>query len=108
MYARTYATVFSQLATIDFGAFPGGCFGAVYIYITGVPDEVLKEFIGILLLHDETGGFDDIAGILDKSLSIGRQLVDVNGFSISEIRQRLVDLGVIRHATLPESLDDSI
>ena len=100
MHARTYETVFGQPATADF---PGGCVGTlhIHIYITGVPDEVLEEVIVILMPQDVTGGVDYVAAIYDKSLPIGRQLVEVNKFSVSEVPQCLVDLGIIRDAALP-------
>lgn len=73
-----------------------------------MPDEILKELIGVFVLHNTTSSFDDVARILNEGLSVLRQLVHVDGFSIPEVRQHLVDLGVTGYAALPEGLNNAV
>ena len=44
-----------------------------------MPDKVLEELVGILLLDHQASSIDNVAGILDELLAIGRELVNVDG-----------------------------
>jgi len=40
-----------------------------------MPDEVLEEFVGVLVLDNEICGLDDLANILNELESLGREFV---------------------------------
>ena len=78
------------------------------VNIAGVPDEVLEEFIGVLLLDDETRGVDDVTGILDQLLAIVGELPGVDRGVLENVCEGAVDLLVGGHAGLAEGLDDTV
>ena len=65
-----------------------------------MPDEILKELVGILLLNHH-----DVLRILNQFPSFWRELMDVDWRMIENILKCLVDLVVCRQTTIPESLD---
>ena len=73
-----------------------------------MPDKVLEELVGILLLDHQASSADNVAGVLDELLAIGRELVNVDGRVVEDIVESLVDLGVVGHATFAEGFDDAI
>ena len=107
-FVLAYATIFCQLCAVNLRDLRGNRFRTLSVYFAGMPDEVLGEFISILPFHNKTSSLDDITQILNQFLPIGRQLVDVNRLRISQVRQRLVDLSVVRHATLAKGLDYAV
>jgi len=78
------------------------------IHIPRMPDKILEQLVGVLLLHHQPRRLDDIAGILDKFAAIRGKLIDIHWGCILNISERLVDLFIIGHATLPEGLDHAV
>jgi hypothetical protein len=70
-----------------------------------MPDEILKELVGILLLNHHSCRSDDVLRILNQFPSFWRELMDVDWRMIENILKCLVDLVVCRQTTIPESLD---
>lgn len=62
----------------------------------------------VLLLNDGTSSVDDIASILYKLLAFWRELGSVKWCGVKNVLQSLVDLRVVGHTTLSESLDDTV
>ena len=73
-----------------------------------MPDKILEQFVSILLQHHETGGFDDVLGILDEFTTIGAQLIDIKRGVVEDIFQRIVDLIIIWELPLTESFNDAV
>lgn len=44
--------------------------GLVEVGLAGMPDKVLEELIGVLVLDDQTSGLDDVARVGDEFLAI--------------------------------------
>ena len=73
-----------------------------------MPQKVLKELVGVLLLYDLAGCLNDIADILDELLSIGGKSADFDEGVVANVGERFVDLFVVRVSTLAESLDYAV
>jgi hypothetical protein len=48
------------------------------IHIPRMPDEILEQLVGVLLLHHQPRRLDDITGILDKFAAIRGKLIDIH------------------------------
>ena len=73
-----------------------------------MPDEVLEEFVGVLLLDNQTGCLDDVTRVGDELLTVRGELVDVDWGVRADVLEGLVDLGVVRELAVSESLDDAV
>lgn len=82
--------------------------GLVEVGLGGVPDEVLEELVGVLVLDDQASGLDDVARVGDEFLAVGRELIHLDGRVGVDVAQSLVDLLVVRELAGAESLDDAI
>jgi hypothetical protein len=76
--------------------------------IAGMPNEVLEQFIGVLLLDHHASCADDLAGILDELLSLRRELVDVDGGVVKDMLKSLVDLSIGGKSPLAEGVDNTV
>lgn len=68
----------------------------ISFHVSSVPDEVLEEFVAVLLAYDDASRLDDIFDILDKFAAFGAESVLVDRGIIEDIFQRVVDLIVVR------------
>ena len=73
----------------------GVAFKLVGFNVSSVPNEVLEEFVAVLLLYDDASGLDDILNVLNKFATFGTELVLVDRGMIENVFQRVVDLSVI-------------
>ena len=73
-----------------------------------VPEEVLEELVGVLLLDNLAGGFDDVAGILDEALTGGGELDNDHGGIVANVAEGFVYLGVVGVAAVAQGLDDAV
>lgn len=78
------------------------------INIAGVPQEILEQLVGVLLLDHLARGLDDITDILDELLAIWAEFADVDERVVADIGKGLVDLVVVGVAALTERLDDAV
>ena len=70
-------TVRLDLAPIDGEDLVGVLLGLVETDVTGVPDEVLEDLIGVLLADEGTEGIDDVARVGDELLALRGERVGV-------------------------------
>jgi hypothetical protein len=63
--------------------------------ISSVPDEVLEKLVAVLLVHDDSGGLNDIFDILDELATLGTKLVLVDRGMIDDVFQCVVDLSIV-------------
>lgn len=66
------------------------------VNVPGMPDEVLEEFVAILLLDNDASGLDDILHILNEFATFGAEFILVDRGMVEDIFQRVVDLSVTR------------
>ena len=81
---------------------------ACVVRASGVPKEVLEEFVCVLLCDDLACSLDDVSNVLDETLAVWGQLGDVHGCVLGDILEGLIDLGVVWVSTFSESLDDTV
>ncbi len=80
----------------------------IEIDVAGVPDEILEELVGVLLLDHETRGLDDIPGIIYQTLAVGRKLPGVDRGVLENVVEGAIDLLVRGHAGLGERFEDAV
>ena len=93
--AQTFFLVSSNVGPVLWEDIFGIPFKPIGFNISSVPDEVLEEFVAVLVLHDDTSGLDDISNVLDEFLTFGTKPVLVDRGMIEDIIQRVVDLSVV-------------
>ena len=69
-------TILLNLFLVDWHKIVGILLRAIRVYTARMPQKVLKELVGVLLLYDLAGCLNDIADILDELLSIGGKSAD--------------------------------
>jgi len=74
----------------------------------GVPDEILEKLVGVLLIDHHTSSIDDVAGLLNESFAIWRELVEVDWRMFDDISQGLVNLRVGRDFPLAKSVNNAV
>jgi len=70
-----------------------------------MPNEILQQFVCILVLQDETGGVNDLTEILDELAALRRKLVDVERRVIPNIFKASIKLLVGGKTTAPEGFN---
>jgi len=86
----------------------GVSFELVGINVSSVPNEVLEEFVAVLLLHHDASGLDDVLGVLNEFTTIGTELFLVDRGMVENIFQRVVDLSVVGQPPIAEGLNDAV
>jgi len=70
-----------------------------------MPNEILQQFVCILVLQDETGGVNDLTEILDELAALRRKLVDVERRVIPNIFKTCIKLPIGGKTTVPEGFN---
>lgn len=83
-------------------------FQTVGVNALRMPDKVLEKLVGVLLFDDQACGLDDISDILNKLLAVWRELGDVHGGVVEDIRKSVMNLGVGWESAFSEGLDDTV
>jgi len=78
------------------------------VNITGVPDELLDELVGVLVADHELRSLDDVATILDQLATVRAQGLLVDGRVLEHVGKRLVDLGIGGHTAFAEGVDHAV
>jgi hypothetical protein len=73
-----------------------------------MPDEVLEQFVLVLALNDDTGGFNNVTNISNELLSLVGELGGVDGRVLNDVSKSGVDLIVRGHFALTKRGDDAI
>jgi hypothetical protein len=81
---------------------------ATEVHTACIPQEVLEQFVWILLPNNDAGSLNDIATVLDKFTTLRRKLILIYGRLFEDISQGGVNLAVGRITPLAESLNDTI
>lgn len=83
------------LLTLDWEDLVRVLFGLVETDVTRMPDKVLKDLVRVLLAHERTEGVEDVSGVLDELLALGREVVGVGLEGVvGEVSENAVDLVV--------------
>ena len=73
-----------------------------------MPYELLKKFVGVLLLDQEPRRVDYFTRILNELFALGRYGLHVDRRVVDDVSQSLVDLGIGGKLSIPERLDNAV
>lgn len=97
-----------DLLTVDGKHFVRVLLCAIDVDIARVPDEVLEDLIGVLLLDELAESLEDVVGVVDKPLALGGKGVGVGEGVVGEVCEDSVDLVVGREAGLLDGGEDAV
>jgi hypothetical protein len=76
--------------------------------VASMPDEMLKELVGVLVADNVASGIDDVTCVLNELATLPGKLVKVDGRVVEKIGQERVDLRICGQASPPKSLKDAV